>query len=155
MRIVLRAAGALKSGPERDLTNDYLQRAQGLARATGFLGVEEQEVAPRGKSDSTVETKALLNGIPDGAALILLDERGKMPTSRQIAKHLAKLRDDGVDVCMIMVGPADGFDKAQLPQATRWSFGAQTWPHKIVRAMAAEQIFRALSILAGTPYHRD
>ena len=155
MRIILRAAGTMRSGPERDLTDDYLQRAQGLARATGFLGVEEQEVAPRGKSDATTETQALLDGIPDGAALILLDERGKSPTSREIAKHFARLRDDGVQACVLMVGPADGYDKSLIPKATRWSFGTQTWPHKLVRAMAAEQVFRALSILAGTPYHRD
>lgn len=155
MRIILRAAGALKSGPERELTDDYIQRAQGLARATGFLGVEEQEVAPRGKSDAVVETRALLDGIPETAAVILLDERGKTPKSREIAKHFARLRDEGTEACVLVIGPADGFDRSQLTQAVRWSFGAQTWPHKLVRAMAAEQIFRALSILAGTPYHRD
>jgi len=145
----------MRSGPERELTDDYLRRAQGLARATGFLGVEEQELAPRGKSDRTTETQALLDSIPDGAALILLDERGKTPTSRDIACHFARLRDDGIGDCVLLIGPADGFDKALLPPATKWAFGAQTWPHKLLRAMAAEQVFRALSILAGTPYHRD
>ena len=155
MRITLRASGALKSGPERALTDDYLQRAQGLARATGFLGVVEQEISPRGKSDRTTETRALLDGLPANSALILLDERGTSPTSRQIARHFAKLRDEGRADCTLLIGPADGFDPALLPPATKWAFGAQTWPHKLLRAMAAEQIFRALSILAKTPYHRD
>ena len=155
MKIILRAHGSIKSGPERDLTTDYIQRAQGLARGTGFLGVEEQEIDTRGKSDRTSQTQALLDGLPDGAHLILLDERGKSPTSRQIARHFANQRDDGQGHLVILIGPADGFDPALLPNATRWSFGAQTWPHKLVRVLASEQIFRALSILAGTPYHRD
>jgi len=155
VKIILRAHGSIKSGPERELTSDYIQRAQGLARATGFLGVEEQEIDTRGKSDRTTQTQALLDGIPDGAHIILLDERGKSPTSRQIARHFADKRDEGIIQLAILIGPADGFDPALLPSATRWSFGAQTWPHKLVRVLAAEQIFRALSILAGTPYHRD
>ena len=146
----------MKSGPERDLVDDYMQRAQGLARATGFRSVEEQEVAPRGKTDRTAETRALLDGIPSDAMVVLLDERGKSPTSRDIARQLSDRRDSGQGALVIVIGPADGYDPAVLPNGLmRWSFGSQTWPHKMVRVMAAEQIFRALSILAGTPYHRD
>ena len=153
VKIVLRAAGAMRSGPERGTVDDYLRRAEGLARGTGFLGVEEQEVAPKGKSDPTA---ALLDGVPGGAKLVVLDERGKAVTSRGIAKALSAWRDAGVGACVVVVGPADGFDKSQLPPGVvRWSFGLQTWPHKLVRVMAAEQLFRALGILAGTPYHRD
>lgn len=159
MRIVLRAGGILRQGPERELTSDYIQRAQGLARATGFLGVEEDGVDLRGCSNRTQETQKLLAGVPDDAHLIILDERGKTPTSRVISKSLAGWRDDGRTATYWMIGGADGFDphvlKKRSGTITRWAFGTQTWPHKLVRVMASEQIYRALSILAGSPYHRD
>jgi 23S rRNA (pseudouridine1915-N3)-methyltransferase len=160
MKIILRAGGVLRNGPERELTTDYLTRAQGLARATGFLSVEEDGVELKGQHDRAAETRKLLSGIDPTAELIILDERGKSPTSREIAQHFARLRDDGVAASYLVIGGADGFDKATLREmrpgrVTKWSFGAQTWPHKLVRVMAAEQIYRALSILAGAPYHRD
>ena len=155
MRITLRASGTLKSGPERDLTDDYLRRAARLARDTGFLGVEEVECATKPKASRTLATEQLLSGIPDGASLVVLDERGTSPTSREIARHFGRLRDEGCSDLVLLIGPADGFDPDLLPRAPMWRFGAQTWPHKLLRAMAAEQIYRALSILAGTPYHRD
>jgi len=101
----------------------------------------------------------LLDNIPNQARIIILDERGKTPKSREIAKHFAALRDDGIAATYFLIGGADGFDpdtlKSAAPHVTRWALGPQTWPHKLVRVMAAEQIYRALSILAGTPYHRD
>lgn len=160
MKLILRAGGILRSGPEKTLVDDYITRAQGLARGTGFRCVEEQGVELKGQYDRSAETTKLLSGINPSDELILLDERGKSPTSREIAQHFARLRDDGVGASYMVIGGADGFDpsivKAIRPgQITKWSFGSQTWPHKMVRVMAAEQIYRALSILAKTPYHRD
>lgn len=142
------------------MTTDYLTRAQGLARATGFLSVEEDGIELKGQHDRAAETRKLLSGIDPTAELIILDERGKSPTSREIASHFARLRDDGVAASYLVIGGADGFDKDTLRamrpgRITKWSFGAQTWPHKLVRVLAAEQVYRALSILAGAPYHRD
>ena len=155
MRITLRAHGRLGRGPEREMVDDYLRRASQLARGTGFRDVVEDEVETKGRADSTVQTRALLDGVPDGAMLVLMDERGKSLTSTAIARQLSIWRDDGVGELYILIGPADGYDPALLPaSATRWAFGTQTWPHKLLRAMLAEQLFRALSILAGTPYHR-
>ena len=133
---------------------------RGLARATGFLSVEEDGVELKGQNDRADETRKLLSGIDPSAELILLDERGKNPTSREISKHFARLRDDGIAASYILIGGADGFDPATVKEMrpgriTRWAFGAQTWPHKMVRVMAAEQIYRALSILDNAPYHRD
>lgn len=160
MKLILRAGGVLRKGPEKILIDDYMTRAQGLARGTGFISVEEQGVELKGQHDRAAETTKLLSVVKSSDELILLDERGKSPTSRDIASHFARLRDDGVAASYIVIGGADGFEPSVVKdlrsgRITKWSFGSQTWPHKMVRVMAAEQIYRALSILAKTPYHRD
>jgi len=156
VKIILRAGGVIRSGPERAMIDDYMKRAQGLSRGTGFLGVEEQQVDLRSAKSRESETVTLLKDIPSGAKLIIFDERGKTPTSREISKHFASWRDEGHSQLILTIGGADGFEPSAIPQGTtRWAFGPQTWPHKMVRMMAAEQIYRALSILARTPYHRD
>lgn len=156
MKIILRAGGIIRSGPEREMIDDYLQRAQGLARGTGFLLVEEQQVDLRSSKSRMAETQTLLGNMAAGVKLVIFDERGKTPTSRQISKQFANWRDDGITQLVLVIGGADGFEPSSIPAGTtRWAFGSQTWPHKMVRIMAAEQIYRALSILAHTPYHRD
>ena len=156
MKIILRAGGIIRSGPEREMIDDYLQRAQGLARGTGFLSVEEQQVDLRSAKSRSDETTTLVGDIPPSAKLVIFDERGKTPTSRQISKTFASWRDDGISQLVLVIGGADGFEPYAIPSGTtRWAFGPQTWPHKMVRMMAAEQVYRALSILARTPYHRD
>ena len=160
MKLILRAGGILRSGPEKTLVDDYITRAQGLARGTGFRAVEEQGVELKGQYDRAAETAKLLSVVNPSDELIILDERGKSPTSREIARHFERLRDDGTPASYMIIGGADGFEPSVIKdirpgRITTWSFGAQTWPHKMVRVMAAEQIYRALSILAKTPYHRD
>jgi len=156
VKIILRAGGVIRSGPERKIIDDYLQRTQGLARGTGFLSVEEQQVDLRSAKSRAVETQMLLGDIAAGAKLVIFDERGKTPTSRQISMHFSNWRDDGVGQLVLVIGGADGLEPSSVPAGTtRWAFGPQTWPHKMVRMMAAEQIYRAMSILARTPYHRD
>ena len=156
MKIILRAGGVIRSGPEREMIDDYLQRAQGLARGTGFLSVEEQQVDLRSAKSRATETQMLLGDMPAGAKLVIFDERGKTPTSRQISTQFANWRDDSIGQLVLVIGGADGFEPSSIPAGTtRWAFGPQTWPHKMARMMAAEQIYRALSILARTPYHRD
>jgi len=156
VKIILRAGGVIRSGPEREMIDDYLQRAQGLARGTGFLSVEEQQVDLRSAKSRATETQMLLGDMPAGAKLVIFDERGKTPTSRQISTQFANWRDDSIGQLVLVIGGADGFEPSSIPAGTtRWAFGPQTWPHKMARIMAAEQIYRALSILARTPYHRD
>ena len=156
MKIILRAGGVIRSGPEREMIDDYLQRAQGLARGTGFLSVEEQQVDLRSAKSRATETQMRLGDMPAGAKLVIFDERGKTPTSRQISTQFANWRDDSIGQLVLVIGGADGFEPSSIPAGTtRWAFGPQTWPHKMARIMAAEQIYRALSILARTPYHRD
>lgn len=146
----------MRSGPEREMVDDYMQRASLLARQTGFISIEEQAVDMRSCKSRKDETERLFDGIPNTALCIALDERGKTLTSRQIAKTLAEARDDGQSELYLVIGAADGFDPSSIPSGVRrWALGPQTWPHKLVRVMIAEQTYRALSILAGTPYHRD
>lgn len=156
MKITVRAASLIKSGPERDLIDDYLKRASGIARNLGITDVSESAVDTRGAKSRADETNTILSTVNQGDVLVILDERGKALTSRQMAKQIARWRDDGHRQLTIAIGGADGWDPAALPANTvKWSFGIQTWPHKLVRVMITEQIYRALSILAGSPYHRD
>lgn len=156
MKITLRAGGVIRSGAERELIDDYLKRANGLTKGCGFHSVSEQQVDLRKEKSRSAETQTLLGSSPPSSTLIIMDERGKSLTSRQMAQKVAKLRDEGLAELVICIGGADGFEPGDIPAGTeRWCFGQQTWPHKMVRIMLAEQIYRALSILARTPYHRD
>lgn len=142
----------MKSGPERALVDDYVARAAKLGRGLGVRSVQEIEVEAGGGAQK--EAERLLSKAGD-AHIIRLDEDGRSQTSRALASDLAQRRDAGENLAFL-IGGADGFDKAlksKTPHAL--SFGAQTWPHKLVRVLIAEQIYRALSIDAGAPYHRD
>jgi 23S rRNA (pseudouridine1915-N3)-methyltransferase len=116
--------------------------------------VEIVEVEGR-KGGKAAEAESLLARL-DGGHLIACDEHGKARTSRDFAAHLARLRDDGVRHVVIVIGGADGLDETVLAAAKeRLAFGIQTWPHALARAMLAEQVYRAATILGGSPYHRD
>lgn len=91
-----------------------------------------------------------------GAHVIACDEHGTARTSRDFAAHIAKLRDDGARRLVLVIGGADGLDAGVLAAADgTLAFGPQTWPHALVRTMLAEQVYRAVTILSGSPYHRD
>ena len=155
MKIVLRASGMMKSGPERDLVDDYISRAQHLGRGLGIPDISESAIDTRNAKSRSLETRAILSGY-EGCRLVILDERGKSLTSRQMAAQMTKWRDNAENTLVFAIGGSDGFEPADIPPgAVKWSFGSQVWPHKLVRVMIAEQIYRSLSIMAGTPYHRD
>ena len=156
MRLNVRAGGVIRKGPERVLVDDYIRRSEGLAKACGFLSVTETQIDLRSCKTRAEETQQLLGGMDPTHKLVVMDERGKSLTSRKIAQQLAAWRDDGISETHFVIGGADGFEPTDIPaNAIRWSFGTQVWPHKLVRVMLSEQIYRALSILAGAPYHRD
>jgi len=157
MKIIIRAGGILRKGAEYDLVQDYLKRANGLARGCGFISVEDQGVDLSKCKTRTAETEQLLsfNAAPSDP-IIILDERGKTLSSREMTQQITRWRDDGAKSLHILIGGADGFEPSALPKgAVKWSLGRATWPHKLVRVMIAEQVYRALSILSGSPYHRD
>ena len=91
-----------------------------------------------------------------GTVAIALDERGEALSSMQLARKLERWRDDGKREARFLIGAADGHNETQRSDAELLlSFGPATWPHMLVRAMLAEQLFRATSILANHPYHRE
>jgi len=156
MQITIRAGGIIRNGPERELVDNYIKRANGLGSRVGISKVDEEQVDLRNQKTRAAETKAILKTSTPGKIQIILDERGKQLTSRQIANSLVNWRDQNEREVEIAIGGADGFEPNFVPTGVvRWAFGPQTWPHKIVRVMIAEQIYRALSILAATPYHRE
>lgn len=156
MRIVIAAVGRLRDGPEAALAADYVQRAAAHGRALGFRSVDLTEVEGKPAGDMRAEAAALFRATPDDARKVLLDERGPEWASRQLAEKLARWRDEGVSATTFWIGGADGAAQSLKDQADeKLAFGRQTWPHKLVRVMLAEQIYRALTILAKTPYHRD
>lgn len=159
MRLMVAAVGRLKNGPEQELAERYRKRAEQIGRRIGFQAAEVVEIRESRAPDLTKrmfeESIALANVIPDKAVTVLLDQQGKTLDSAAFAALLGRWRDDGRPAAAFVIGGDDGLapslrDKAQL----RLSFGAATWPHLLIRAMLLEQIYRALTILAGHPYHR-
>ena len=160
MRVILLAVGRMKKGPETELAQRYLKRAEQTGRQIGLRGVEVIEIRESRASDAgkrmIEESIALASIIPDAAMTAMLDERGESLSSADFADHLRKWRDAGVPAAVFIIGGPDGLaqslrDKAKLKLA----FGAATWPHQMVRIMLLEQIYRAITILSGHPYHRE
>lgn len=154
MRITLLTVGKLGRAPEAALARDYAERATASGRALGLGPVEIVEVEAK-KPGKAAEAEVLRPHL-EGAWVVACDEHGKARTSREFAAHIGKLRDDGNRRLVLIVGGADGLDPSILAEARETlAFGVQTWPHALVRAMLAEQVYRAVTILSGSPYHRD
>ena len=155
MRLQLCAVGRLRPGPERDLVDDYLQRCDRTGRALSLGPVAEHEVEDKRGGGMVAEAALLTRVVPDGAALCVLDERGALLTSPDLAETLARWRDGGRQDAAFVIGGADGVDPAFRGRADLViSLGRMVWPHMLVRVMLAEQLYRATTILAGSPYHR-
>jgi 23S rRNA (pseudouridine1915-N3)-methyltransferase len=154
VKIAIVAISRLPRSPEADLVKLYVDRATAAGRALGLGPVEVVEVDAR-KPGKAAEAEALRPHLQD-AHVIACDEHGTARASRAFAAEIGRLRDDGVRRLAFVIGGADGLDPALLAEAkAKLAFGPQTWPHALARAMLAEQIYRAVTILAGGPYHRD
>ena len=135
------ARGKIGRGPEAELVDRYLKRLTWPAKVT--------ELADGGG-------KAAAPPSIDNSVTILLDEKGEQLGSMAFAEKLGRWRDDGRREARFLIGAADGFDESQRREADLlFAFGKATWPHMLARAMLAEQLWRATSILAGHPYHRE
>jgi len=133
------ARGKIGRSPEAELTDRYLKRIAWPTKVT--------ELPDRGGVAPDTASNAIT---------VVLDERGQALSSTDFAKRLEGWRDTGRREVRFLIGAADGHDEAQREGADLlMSFGPATWPHMLARAMLAEQLFRATSILAGQPYHRD
>ncbi|SFK27088.1 23S rRNA (pseudouridine(1915)-N(3))-methyltransferase RlmH [Methylocapsa palsarum] len=158
MRLVLACVGRAR-GPERDLAARYIERAGAAARGLGFPSVTVREFdesrARRAEDRKAEEAKAIRAAIGT-ADVIALDEGGENVSSREFARRLGLKRDQGAATLAIVIGGPDGLaPEFRAGAAMVLSFGAMTFPHQLVRLLAAEQIYRAVTILAGHPYHRD
>jgi 23S rRNA (pseudouridine1915-N3)-methyltransferase len=155
MRLHLCAVGRLRAGPEREQIDDYLGRLDRTGRSLGLGPVSEHEVEDKKGGGMAAEGVLLSRAIPEGAALCVLDERGKTLSSPEFAQALAQWRDAGRQDAAFVIGGADGVDPGLRARADlAISFGRMVWPHMLVRVMLAEQLYRAATILAGSPYHR-
>ena len=154
MRIAILAIGRLPRSPEADLVKLYVERATAAGRSLGLGPVEVLELESR-KPGKAAEAETLRAHLSD-SHVIACDERGAARPSRAFADEIATLRDRGVRRLVFLIGGADGLDPELVGEVNgKLAFGPQTWPHALARAMLAEQIYRAVSILAGSPYHRD
>jgi 23S rRNA (pseudouridine1915-N3)-methyltransferase len=133
------ARGKIGRGPEADLIDRYLKRISWPVKVTE-LPESGGKAPPPGENSIT----------------ILLDEKGEQLGSLAFAGKLERWRDGGVREARFLIGGADGFGEADRAGADLLlAFGKATWPHLLARAMLAEQLFRATSILANHPYHRE
>jgi 23S rRNA (pseudouridine1915-N3)-methyltransferase len=159
MRLLILAVGLARGTPHGALADDYLTRARGFARSQGFLAVQSEEIPVsklrEARARIAEEGQKLASRIPQGAHVIALDAKGKGMTSEAFAEMLAAMRDAGARDLAFLIGGPDGLDAGPTVHPGRsLAFGPQTWPHLLVRAMLSEQIYRALTIMAGHPYHR-
>jgi 23S rRNA (pseudouridine1915-N3)-methyltransferase len=149
MRLLILAVGIARSTHEGLLTEDFCTRAVNMGKRLGFTSVSVQEIAVSKHRDADArirdEGNRLAARIPEQAHVICLDAKGKGMTSDAFAEMLGAMRDAGARDLAFLIGGPDGLSLA---------FGPQIWPHLLVRAMLVEQIYRAMTILAGHPYHR-
>lgn len=151
MRVLLVAVGRSRDRAVAELVERYARRCP--------WPFETVEVQPRGRIEpgrlASEEARLLLAAVPEGAAVVALDEHGALDDSETFARRLGALRDEGRRAVAFLIGGADGHAPELLARADlKLAFGRMTWPHELVRVLVAEQIYRATTILSGHPYHR-
>ncbi len=133
------ARGRIGRSPEAELVDRYLKRVTLPTRVTELP-----------------DTGGKMPSVEPGTRIVMLDEKGENLPSRVFAERIQAWREDGVRETRFLIGAADGFDDDARAQADLLiSYGRATWPHMMARAMLAEQLWRATSILANHPYHRE
>lgn len=156
LRATLICVGRLKAGPERELTERYMARASAAGRALGFglIAHELPESKARRAADRMAEEAIAIRGQAQGP-LVLFDERGRGLTSPAFAEMIRGAIAAGTSDMTFVIGGPDGLDPGLRSEAAQViALGPMTWPHQIVRALVAEQLYRATTILSGHPYHR-
>ncbi len=159
MKLALATIGKLKSSPEKSLADDYLTRINQLAKQAGLKGITvfEDAESQRGSVEQRVTEEAEMLGkrIPAGARTIILDERGASLSSEEFAQLIRKAADQGTSDLVLLIGGPDGHAPETRKKANHIvGLGSMTWPHRLVRIMILEQVYRAITILLKHPYHR-
>ncbi|MDE1900549.1 MAG: 23S rRNA (pseudouridine(1915)-N(3))-methyltransferase RlmH [Alphaproteobacteria bacterium] len=151
MKITILAIGKAR-GVEAEWADEYLKR---LGRDVAVREFAAPKSLPPAATQAA-ETQLLLKAIPAKSTVVLLDERGRDMPSRDFAAKLSAWQDSGVAELIFIIGGADGLtDDLRAKGDFTIGFGRLTWPHRLVRVMLLEQIYRAKQIIAGHPYHRD
>ena len=160
MQLIVFAVGRMKKGPEQELAERYLGRLGKAGPSIGlnFGGVTEIAESRAGtagqrKADESAQCLALLDD--RATTLVALDETGQSLSSEDFAGRIGRMRDAGTRRVVLAIGGPDGHAAELLQRADlTLSLGRMTWPHQIARILLAEQLYRAVSILSGHPYHR-
>lgn len=160
MRLSILAVGRMKSGPEQELYDRYAGRIAKAGKPLHFMGIDLHEVAESRAQDTpqrkSEEASQLIKLAGEGTRIILLDEHGKDFTSTQFADLLKGEQDEGTTKLAFAIGGPDGHgDELKQIAAKTIRLGKMTWPHQIARILLAEQVYRAITILSGHPYHRE
>jgi 23S rRNA (pseudouridine1915-N3)-methyltransferase len=159
MQLSLHCVGKLKSAAEKDLAADYLERTNQLSRRAGFHGLAIHEILESRSSLSAErmadEAARLAGGIHAGAMLVVFDGRGQSLSTEAFTTLIKQQADSGTPVMAFAIGGPDGHGDAIRQRAQKSvALGAMTWPHRLVRVMVLEQIYRAVTIMVKHPYHR-
>ena len=160
MRLQVLGIGKLKAGPEKTIAQNYQTRLEGLGRKAGITRltvtdfVESQGQTASQRQDE--EAKTLMGALAPKAFTLVLDERGKPMTSETFSKLLQRHLDQGTQDLAFLIGGPDGHSAATRKNAGQLiSLSEMTWPHRLVRIMLLEQIYRAVTIMVNHPYHRS
>ena len=155
MKVHICAVGRMRAGPEKVLFDDYQTRFDRTGRGLSLGPLSVLEVEDKKNIGMNAEAVLLKRVIPKGALICAMDERGTVMTSSKFASKLSYWRDAGRSDLALIIGGADGIDPELCKRADfKLSFGPMVWPHMLARVMLAEQLYRAASILSGSPYHR-
>lgn len=159
MRLSILTIGKLKKGSERELFDRYVERAKKSGGQIGLSAVDDLEWAESRaqavRQRKQEEAELMLSALKPGSVLVALDENGKDHTSVQLAELLRESMETGVPQLAFAIGGPDGHGDALLNRANLvLRMGRMTWPHQLARVMLAEQLYRAITILTGHPYHR-
>lgn len=153
MKLTIISVGDVKKGPEKDLLTDYVDRFRKTGRQIGLRSLDLISVSAG--PDRDAEASRLLEKIPKGAKVLRLDERGEALTSEGFAARLGRWRDQGEQDLVFLISGAAGYGRGiadSVPDCL--ALGPQTWPHRLVKIMLSEQLYRAATLLAGLPYHK-
>jgi 23S rRNA (pseudouridine1915-N3)-methyltransferase len=159
MKLAVAAIGLLKAGPEKQLTEDYAQRILALGRGAGLADFNMQEWVESRAATADLrkaeEARRLWSAVPDASMSIVLDERGTSLSSEAFTRLLESQMQNGTRQICFLIGGPDGHAAHTRAKAQKTlSFGPMTFPHRLLRVMLLEQIYRAVTILVKHPYHR-
>jgi 23S rRNA (pseudouridine1915-N3)-methyltransferase len=155
MHLTLLAVGDKMPGWAEEATAEYLKRMPREARVELLTVKAEKRAGQPAEVLKQADTARLLEKLPPGARVVALDEHGRQVTTRELADLLARWLESGRDTCLV-IGGADGLGQEVLQRAELiLSLSRLTLPHALARVLLAEQLYRAWSLLAGHPYHRD